>query len=423
MKNYIGISRDHSASMDRIARFAARDYNNQIAAINSEATTQQIDTIVSVVKCGVGRGNVVRESVFSSVSVLKPIHEGYYDASGASTPLWDSIGDLISIMEQAPDALDPDVSFLVMAITDGEENSSRTWNRYSLMNKISQLQKTGRWTFVFRVPQGSRKMLIQFGIPANNILEWEQTEQGVEQASKATVEAISTYYGERARGAKCSTNFFTTDLSGVSSRTIQSKLTEITDQVQFWNVTADAQIRPFVEQKLGKPMVKGGAFYQLMKKEDEVQDYKVICIRDKKTGAVYAGVEARNLLGLPHVGTVKVAPGVHGGYDIFIQSTSVNRRLVAGTQLMYWERVGQPYQSQPKQVAKSVVSSSPVVSPGVLSSRSVPASPDYINGYKLGFVNGKKHNISIATTLSGDVHAGYCAGYKDGRGKKRNLYK
>ena len=166
MKNYIGISRDHSASMHGIARHAAKDYNEQIAAITSAASQYQVDTIVTVVKCGVGcYGRVERESVFSSASVLRPLNESSYSTNGNSTPLWDSIGELITIMESAPDAGDPNVSFVVMVITDGEENSSRNWSACNLMRKIQQLQNTGRWTFSFRVPRGSSRSLENFGVP------------------------------------------------------------------------------------------------------------------------------------------------------------------------------------------------------------------------------------------------------------------
>ena len=126
-------------------------------------------------------------------------------------------------------------------------------------------------------------------------------------------------------------------MSGVSKATVKSKLVDISNEVQFFDVKATDSIKPFVETKTKKPYVAGTAFYQLTKKEDEVQDYKQIALRDKKSGTVYSGVQARNILGLPHNGTVKVAPGNHGGYDIFIESTSVNRKLLPGTQVLYWE--------------------------------------------------------------------------------------
>lgn len=346
MKNYIGISRDHSASMRMIANAAARDYNDNIAAISESSRAENQDTIVSVVRCGVGyAGSIEREVVNSNVSKLKPIHESQYNADGYSTPLFDSVGELITIMEKAPDAKDPDVSFLVMAITDGLDNASYRWSPAKLSEKIRQLQGTDRWTFVFRVPRGYKRDLVRMGIHEGNILEWDQTEQGVQVATVATRDAFRGFYQARSRGETATRNFYTTDLSKVSARTMKSKLIDISDEVKFWNVTPQHDgmaIRDFVQTKQrGRAMKKGSAFYQLTKPEKEVQDYKQIAIRDKKTKAVYSGVEARNILGLPHNGTVKVVPGNHAGYDIFIQSTSVNRKLVGGTQVMSWEDAGQ----------------------------------------------------------------------------------
>lgn len=353
MKNYIGISRDHSGSMASIARYAARDYNNNIASIKENSVKQNQDTIVSVVKCGVGQNGITREVINSSVSTLQVLNESKYGATGGSTPLFDSVGDLIEQFERCPDANDPTVSFLVMAITDGQDNASRKW-KHTLGNKIAQLQSTDRWSFVFRVPRSQpygsnyKLDLVRMGIPDGNILEWDQTEQGVEVATQATTQAFEQYFTGRTRGVTSTKNFYTTDLTQVSARKLKSALVEITDKVEFLDVTAadnGKQIRAFIEAKRGAVMGRGAAFYQLTKKEDEVQDHKQIAIRDKKTKKVFSGVEARNMLGLPHNGTVKVAPGNHGGFDIFIQSTSVNRKLLTGTQVMYWDSVGVAYQS------------------------------------------------------------------------------
>ena len=141
MKNYIGISRDHSASMRMLSKAAANDYNETIKQIQQSATEHDIDTIVSVVKCGVGRGrgSVEREIVNSNVQVLKPIQQNQYIADGSSTPLFDSVGDLITQFENVPDASDPNVAFVIMVITDGEENSSTKWTGTSIGKKIKQI--------------------------------------------------------------------------------------------------------------------------------------------------------------------------------------------------------------------------------------------------------------------------------------------
>ena len=144
MKTYIGISRDHSGSMGHIARFAARDYNQTIEAVREASAANGQDTIVSVVECGAGSGRSLVQKVVvnSSVNALKPLAENAYSARGSGTPLWDSVGDLIDMLESAPDKDDPNVSFLVMIITDGEENSSYRWTIVKLKERIKKSLST-----------------------------------------------------------------------------------------------------------------------------------------------------------------------------------------------------------------------------------------------------------------------------------------
>ncbi len=186
--------------MSSIARPAAKDYNSNIASIQANSEREKQNTIVSVVEQG---GNVRRVVTNSTVSALKPLNENAYDTSGGSTPLFDSVIDLISQFERVPDASDKDVSFLVMAVTDGEDNASRTTGR-QLAQKIAQLQSTDHWTFVFRVPMSTygrnyKQALVNLGIPEGNILEWEQTQRGVEIAARATEQAYSNYFSARQR--------------------------------------------------------------------------------------------------------------------------------------------------------------------------------------------------------------------------------
>ena len=349
MKNYIGFSRDHSASMRGIANAAMNDYNDNIAAIKEAALANQQDTIVSVVECGVGSpATVQRNVVNSSVHALSPITS--YHANGSSTPLYDSVGELIEMFEQVPDAKDETVSFLVMVITDGEENSSRRWNARTVCAKIQQLQATDRWTFVFRVPRGGKSRLISYGIPEGNILEWDQTQKGVEVATVATRDAFTGYFGARSKGIK-STETFYASMANVSATKVKAALTDISSEVSLWPVLPNEDgemVREFCEKRLGSGgMLKGAAFYELTKLEKKVQDYKQICVRDKKNKMIYAGSAARDLLGLPHAGDIKLAPGVYSNFDIFIQSTSVNRKLPAGSTVLYWPKVGSAFTEGP----------------------------------------------------------------------------
>ena len=352
-KNYIGISRDHSASMRGIANAAARDFNSNIQSIREESIAHNQDTIVSVIKCGYRDKFVSTSNVFesrnSNILAIQPIPESEYRADGNSTPLFDSVMELINDFSKVPDANDPEVSFLIMVITDGEDNSSRTSGR-QLADHIRRLQSTDRWTFVFRVPRGYKRHLVSLGLLEGNILEWDQTQRGVEVATQATTQAMRSFYSARASGVK-STSTFYTDLSNISADQVKSVLTDISSEISIWSVLPQedgVQVRDFCEKRLGNTgMLKGAAFYELTKREPKVQDYKQIVIRDKSTKMIYGGSAARDMLGLPHVGDVKLAPGNHGNFDIFIQSTSVNRKLPAGSSVLYWPKVGVAFTEGP----------------------------------------------------------------------------
>ena len=340
MKQYVALIKDHSGSMRMLAKAAARDYNAIVAATREAATVNNLDTIVSVIKCGIGpgAGRVEREVINSSVHALRPIADHEYLANGGSTPLFDSVGSAIELFKGVPDYDDTNVAFLVQVITDGEENSSSAHWKNGIGEAIRELQASDRWTFAFRVPRGYARTLTRFGIPEGNILEWDQSERGMAQASAATVEAVSQYFVARSMGAKSSQTFFS-NLKDVKPAEVAAVMVDITSECQFLKVdTGTGDISSFIAGKIGS-YDKGSAFYELVKREKIVQDHKIICIRDRHSGAVYSGLAARQLLGLSQYGNVALSPGDHGQYDIFIQSTSTNRKLPLNSSVLVWRQV------------------------------------------------------------------------------------
>lgn len=332
-KQYVGISRDHSGSMSSLRNPAIKDYNASIEAIKTAAKDNDIDTVASVTSCGIN-GGVRDEVINSSISRLQPIDS--YIADGG-TPLFDSVGRLIEVFKSVPDYDNQDVTFLVMAITDGEENASRVWKR-TLGTEIKRLQATDRWTFVFRVPRGYRRNLEALGIPSGNIQEWDQTERGLRESSVQTVSAVSDYFTNVSRGIR-STKSFYANIGKLSANEVVGAMSDISGEVVIYPVPTRSEIASFLALKTKQPYRKGTGFYQLSKPEKAVQDYKVIVARNKNTGAVYGGTtQIRQLLALPTYGTISLRPGDHGDWDIFIQSTSTNRVLMPGTSALYWEK-------------------------------------------------------------------------------------
>lgn len=389
MKNYIGFVNDHSGSMSGLAKAAIKDYNATITAVKDAASREMLDTVVSVVGIGLGEGGygVKRQVVISNPHVLKALND--WPCPGG-TPLYDGVGNMIELFKSLPDYDNPEVSFLVMITTDGEEMHSKKYNAGTLRSEITKLQGTGRWTFVFRVPKGSKSSVSNLGVPPDNIQEWGVTAQGMAESTVATTKAMDTFFAARASGARGSSVFYA-NASTVDAGTLKAALVDVSKDIKLYVVPVEdsgIEIKPFCERVTGKELLKGAAFYQLTKTEARVQDTKLIVIRDRTTGKMYSGSEARTLIGLPTVGNARLHPGDHGNYDLFIQSTSINRKLVGGTGVLYWEKIGSQFKPedlaylQPKvvQLPAVPVTNKPTPSPLTPTPKPVAAPVEYLNG-------------------------------------------
>ncbi len=102
---------------------------------------------------------------------------------------------------------------------------------------------------------------------------------------------------------------------------------------QVLDVDRAEDIRTFVQGE-GASFNPGRGFYQLTKPE-LVQETKEVVLMDKESGDFYSGDKARGLIGLRPGERDTVKPVSLDRYDVFIQSTSFNRKLVAGTKLLY----------------------------------------------------------------------------------------
>lgn len=101
---------------------------------------------------------------------------------------------------------------------------------------------------------------------------------------------------------------------------------------QTLRVIHDIPIKDFVEDS-GARFKVGKGFYQFTKTET-IQENKEVVLRDRE-GNFFSGEKARELIGVP-VGTRKrLAPRYLRNYDVFVQSTSWNRKLKRGTEFLY----------------------------------------------------------------------------------------
>lgn len=114
----------------------------------------------------------------------------------------------------------------------------------------------------------------------------------------------------------------------MASVVVTSRFKTIPVKDKKWSIKAFVQ-----EHKL--TFKKGRGFYQLTKPET-IQDYKEIVVRRKSDSSFISGDKVRELLGIPK-SSKKFTLDLSEipDFDVFVQSTSVNRVLLPGTEFLY----------------------------------------------------------------------------------------
>lgn len=328
--NHIVLVLDASYSMTPFADELVRVADNQVAYLARRSKELDQETRITVY-------TFATSSVYSSTpniqcliydkDVLRmPSIAGLYNPDGA-TPLIDAT--LLSLNDLA---LTPEKygqhSFLVYVLTDGEENVSRAAPS-QLQNKITSLPD--HWTVATFVPnQRGVYEAKRFGFPKENIAVWDATSaEGFNEVGERIRQTTEVFMQNRSKGIRGSRNLFT--LAKPSLNEVAKNLDSLHyGQFRLLDVEEDGRIDEFVERHLKRPYKLGEAYYQLMKTET-IQPQKQVAIL--ANSRVYIGKEARELLGLPDH-HVKVRPADFSDYEIFVQSTSVNRKLISGTKLL-----------------------------------------------------------------------------------------
>lgn len=326
---------DCSGSMSSLESATAKALNSSIETIKQQAKATGQDTLLEVVLFSSGYNADIIKVIRSlgNVQACAPISAYEVNAHGG-TPLWEATKRSIETLQAFPTKADEDVGYVVMVITDGG-NTDRHDLAPTLSQLIKSVQSTDKWTVTFLTPPGYKSALVStLNLFEGNVQEWEGTVKGVETYTASNNAGFSNYFSSRAMGASSVKSFYTTDLSNISTKDVKKALNDLSGQFRVLTVKAEAEIKPFVESETGKPYTAGSAFYQLTKDEKVVQSYKELLIVEKGKKAIYGGPDARTLLGLPVGQDVKVRPGNHANFDLFVQSTSNNRKLVRGTKLL-----------------------------------------------------------------------------------------
>ncbi|MFI6144468.1 vWA domain-containing protein [Streptomyces sp. NPDC051109] len=335
--NHVALVLDASSSMSHLSRKVVEVADQQIAYLARRSQELDQETRVTVyvfadkVECVIYDKDVLR----------MPSLKQLYRAGGMTALLAATLKSQRELAQTAQ--LYGDHSFLTFVLTDGQENASHrcpdapSRAPRDLVQAVATMIETqhDNWTLAVLVPdQMGKREAMQCGFPKDNIAIWDATStQGLEEAGQVILKATENFMMGRTKGIRGSKAVFSTGAEVVNKETIAAAgLTPVDpSQYQLVPVARDAAIREWVIAS-GQSYRTGCAFYQLSKSE-KIQARKQIAVLEKKTDQVYTGPEARALLGLPDT-EVRVKPDHNDDFTIFVQSTSVNRKLVPNTRLL-----------------------------------------------------------------------------------------
>jgi hypothetical protein len=335
--NHVALVLDASSSMSRLSRKVVEVADQQIAYLARRSKELDQETRVTVyvfsdkVECVIYDKDVLR----------MPSLKQLYRAGGMTALLAATLKSQRELAQTAQ--LYGDHSFLTFVLTDGQENASHrcpdapTRDPRALVTAVTEMIETQQdnWTLAVLVPdQMGKREAMNCGFPKDNVAVWDATStQGLEEAGQVIQQATEKFMIGRTKGIRGSRAVFSMGAEAVNEDTIKAAgLTPVDpSKYQLIRVAGAGAIRDCVVES-GHTYRTGGAFYQLSKSE-KIQARKQIAVLEKKTDRIYTGPQARALLGLPSE-EVRVKPDHNDGYTIFVQSTSVNRKLVPNTSLL-----------------------------------------------------------------------------------------
>lgn len=122
----------------------------------------------------------------------------------ASTALYDAVCMTIADVEKNVKG-----KVLCVIMTDGGENASKEYTEKEMRLKIQQLEKTGRWSFVYLgANQDSYATAQKFGVHQNNISNFNATSVGI-RGTMQTMAANTAMYS--ASASNQTDSFFSTE--------------------------------------------------------------------------------------------------------------------------------------------------------------------------------------------------------------------
>lgn len=198
-KTYVAFVLDKSGSMSVVRDATISAFNEQLQEHRKHGSLGG-DTYLSLVQFS----GTVEESFFNvPIDEIEGELDSNQYAPVGSTAMFDAIGYTLNKLQRFDEP--GDIGFLVIILSDGQENTSRKYSGKDIASLRQELEATGRWTFQYiGCDHNAIKAAENLGFKTHR---FDHSAAGMATLSDELVGSTSTYYSARSAGCTQVDNF------------------------------------------------------------------------------------------------------------------------------------------------------------------------------------------------------------------------
>lgn len=191
-KEYVLFVLDESGSMESCKKATIDGFNEQLQELKK---TSDIKTLVSLVKFSSDVQTVFWNKPLEEVDELS--NETY--SPNGMTAMLDAVGQGVSRLRNDTPTDTDDVSFLVIIVSDGAENSSREYTEESVANIITKCKEDKAWTITYMgANQDLSEVSKSLNIPMGNMMLYANSSTGTQLAFNNMSTGVANYRNARS---------------------------------------------------------------------------------------------------------------------------------------------------------------------------------------------------------------------------------
>lgn len=186
-KEYVLFILDESGSMETIKRQTIDGINEQIQELKK---TEAIDTYVSFIKFSSTPETLYWNKPLNEVELLSD--ENYIP--NGMTAMLDAVGQGVSKLRNEISLKNDDITFLVIIVSDGAENSSKEYTWPMVQQIISECKEDKAWTITYMGANQDLSIInSSLGIDIGNILNYTADNTGTQTGFNIMSSSVGNY--------------------------------------------------------------------------------------------------------------------------------------------------------------------------------------------------------------------------------------